>query len=295
MGGKILSVLVPLNDPLTPLSVSQILYAKIGIPILASKMTLPENKIPDKAHEPGCSKPKAIRWYTRTRDKEGKRTLVLGILSCPDCTVSIMVPYRTNLTKKQKEKLIGIPKLPLLINEHDNEIPSDPNEAILWYKKWKLIQITGLRKQHRRTKELYKKRDFFGNEYKRVLEIRRLAKIYKKDEKLYPNLKGRINWDLKLVQEFLDLPPRKWEVQEILNMGPLYRWSIKIADSQRGHIPNPETSDYYIGTKFEPTAPGSEPNEWEKSVIVEAQLRMETMRFLIKLSKQPKIEIQAIA
>lgn len=256
-------------------------------------MTLPENKIPDKAHESGCSKPKSDRWYKRGRNNKGNRTPILGILTCPECGIGIMIPYRTNLTTKQKEKLIGIPKLRKLINEHDNEIPTDPNELTLWHKKWKLIQIIGLRKQQRRTKELYKERNVFGNEYRRMLDIKRLAKIYKKDEKLYPNLKGRINWDLKLVKEFLDLPPRKWEVDEILNWGPLRRWSIKKSDQQRGRIPDPESSDYYIGPKFEPTAPGSEPNEWEKLAIAEAQGRMEMMRFIIRLSKQPQIQSQA--
>ena len=82
---------------------SQALNA-IGIPILFEELTLPENQLPDRAHEPGCSKPRSIPWYTRGRNTKGDRTWVLGILSCPECGKSVMQPYRVNLTKKQKEK-----------------------------------------------------------------------------------------------------------------------------------------------------------------------------------------------
>lgn len=257
-------------------------------------MTLPENKIPDRAHELGCSKPNPTRFYTRTRNREGKRTLVLGILLCPDCTVSILVPYRVNPTKKQKEKLIGIPMLPKIISEQSYDIPTNQNEFILWEKKWKIIQVIGFRKQKRATKPMYKERNVFGWEYRFVLDIKRLAKIYKKDEKLYPNLKGKINWNLKLVKEFLDLRPRAWEMREIIYYPPLFRYNIKRTDLQRGCIPSDEEGDFYIGRKFEPTAIGSEPNEWEKMVIVEADGRMKLMRFIIRLYKESKIQIQEI-
>lgn len=257
-------------------------------------MTLPENKLPDKAHEPDCSKPKSIQWYRKGRNNKGNRTWVLGILSCPECGVSIMQPYRTNLTKKQKEKLIGIPMLSKIISEQNYDIPTDPNEFILWEKKWKIIQVIGFRKQQRATKPMYKERNVFGWEYRFVLDIKRLAKIYKKDEKLYPNLKGKINWDLKLVKEFLDIRPRAWEMREIIYYPPLFRYNIKRTDLQRGHVPDDKDGDFYIGQKIEPSAIGSEPNDWEKLVIAEADGRMKLMRFIIRLYKESKIQIQEI-
>jgi hypothetical protein len=258
-------------------------------------LTLPENQLPDRAHEPGCSKPRSTPWYTRGRNREGKRTWTLGILTCPECGKAVMQAYRVNLTKKQKEKLIGIPMLPKFISENNYEIPTDPNEFILWEKKWKIIQVIGFQKQQRATKPMYKERNAFGLEYKRTLDIRRLAIIYKNDEKEYPNLKGRINWDLKLIKEFLDIRPRNWEMNEVISWPPLYRWNIKKTNAQRGRLSGKNHSDCYAwGPKLEPSVIGSEPNDWEKLVIAEADGRMKLMRFIIRLYKESKIQIQEI-
>jgi len=251
-------------------------------------MTYSENKFPDEAHEPGCSKPKAYGWYRRTRNKKGDRTIVVGILTCPECAISIMVPHRLNLTNKQKEKSIGIPKLPKLISENTYEIPTDQSKFILFYKKWRLIQVIGLRKNQRRTKQLSKERSRLWNpEGYYISIIKRLAKIYKKDEEKFPDLRGKINWDIKLVEEFLGIIPRHWEMQEIINWPPMYRWNIKRTDSQRGHaVESSSTNDCWIG--------GNDPTEWKKLVIAEAQGRMQLMRWIIELSKEPKIEVQAL-
>jgi hypothetical protein len=252
-------------------------------------MTLPENQLPDRAHESGCSKPRSTSWYTRGRNSKGERTWVLGILSCPECGVSVMQPYRVNLTKKQKEKLIGIPKLPKLISENNYEIPTDENQFILFYKKWRLIQVIGLRKNQnpRRMKELSKERSRLWNpEGYYISIIKRLAKIYKKDQEIFPDLRGKINWDIKLVEEFLNIIPRHWELQEIINWPPLYRWNTRRTNSQRGRTWNSEMSDCWIG--------GNDPTEWKKLVIAEAQGRMQLMRWIIEFSKEPKIEVQAL-
>jgi hypothetical protein len=159
-----------------------------------------------------------------------------------------------------------------------------------------LIQVIGLRKQQRRVKELDEKEHFMNDERKRGLDIKRLAKIYKKDEKLCPNLKGKINWDTKLVQKLLDIKPRNWEMQEVINYPPLYRWSIKRSDYQRGCIPDSEMSDCYV--QREPRPVGlhnpNRPTEFEKLVIAEAYGRMELMRFTIRKYEESKIQIQVI-
>jgi hypothetical protein len=156
------------------------------------------------------------------------------------------------------------------------------------------MQVTRLRNQHRPKKELDEKERFMNDERKFRFIIKRLVKIYKKDEKLYPNLKGKINWNLKLVQKFLDIRPRSWEMIEVINYPPLYRWKIARSDRERGCIPDSEECDYYV--KREPVVLHN-PNrltEWEKLVIDEAYGRMELMQFIIRKYEESKIQIHVI-
>jgi hypothetical protein len=248
-------------------------------------------------HEIDCPKHKVKRLLTKDYDKRGNQRIVKWGLWCQSCNVVIKQEYKHNPTKKQKDKQLSLPKLPKLINEYDG-IPTDQNKFIIWYKKNRIMNVMGFRKQRASKSVDEKKRGprVLYPEQAWILDLRRLAKIYREDEKYYPNLRGKINWDVKLVQEFIDIRPRSWEMSEVVNWPPMYRHSIKKTRIQRGHVPNPETSDTWIGEKTQPITI-HDPNkltDWEKLVIAEAHGRMTLMRWMIEKYHQSKIQIRVI-
>jgi hypothetical protein len=135
-------------------------------------------------------------------------------------------------------------------------------------------------------------------------KIKAFNTMYKNDEKYCPRLKGKIKWDRKLVERFLDIRPSQDEMFAMLNWPPLHRYSNKKANRRRGCIPHPDhfgyikyDNDCYNIKWYElrGKSPGlinpNELSEFEKLVIDEAQGRMEYMENIIKKHLEYEIQV----
>ena len=251
-----------------------------------------DSKIQPEDHKPSCPKPKAIGLYRRDYDEQGNRTWILRFLECPSCGVVIKLPYKHNPTKKQRDKLMSRPKLPKILNEKENldlhlEAPKSKEEI-----EHACFQHTKvIRSKQIKTREI---QYVIGPEEKKHrAKIKALNKMYKNDEKHRPRLKGKINWDAKLVERFLDIRPSLYEMWEVVNWPPLYRYNNKKANRNRGRIPDPEKFGYVKSDPdyFTKTPDPNKLGDWEKMVIDEAQGRMEYMESIIRKCHESKIQV----
>ena len=240
-----------------------------------------DRQIPPEDHKPGCPKPKAYGTYRRVKDEKGRRTWALRVLECPSCGVLIKLPHKY-VTKKQNN---SIPALPKILSEKE---PLESTRDV------ELMRI--------RTKEV---QQVIGREEKKYrAKIRAFNTMYKNDEKYCPRLKGKINWDPKLVERFLDIRPSYDEMFGMLNWPPLHRYDNRRANKRRAWIPDPDKFGYikydhdcYNIKGYE--AWGKHPgiidlnklSEFETLVITEAQGRMEYMDNIIKKHLQSNIQV----
>lgn len=252
-------------------------------------------KFPQEEHKPYCLKPKIKRRYERDYDNKDKRTWVLVSLRCTGCGRIVEIPRIPNLTKRQRDKLAkNMPKLPNLNENLDSRInEEDIDNEYLYTEKARQVE---------RTKDV---QPVISPKEKRMRQnVKELNGIYKKDEKDCPRLKGKINWDRKLVDRFLDCRPTIDEMRKLLLWPPLTRDSRKRGNKVRGWIPNPDnfgslkydhdTFKISWNKAWDKERVLDDPDnlsEGEKIIIVEAKARKKYMESVIKKHLKSKIQI----
>jgi len=285
-------------------------------------------------HRPNCVKPKIVRGYERGYDDEDKRTWILASLRCVGCGVIVVLPHKPNLTTKQREKLMKkMPKLPSYETlKQDLELDSQVNKEDIdneyLYTEGKTTRPAAEQTQaYRRKKDMigeyevngiprctkFEQWVMYDKEKKLRSKVRELNGIYKKDEKLCPRLKGKINWDPKLLERFLDTRPTIDVIRKVLLWPPLLRYSRERANHSRGWIPSPNP-EHWGHTEYDdkcydikacfwryrlygetPPDPESinldELSEWEKLVIVESKGRKKFLESVIKKYNESQTQV----
>jgi len=265
-----------------------------------------KSKFPQEQHKPHCIKPKIISRYERGYDDENRRTWVLASLKCVGCGVIVELPHKPSITTKQKEKFMkNMPKLPTYETlKEDLELDSQVNNEEIDNE---YLYTEG--KHQTRTKDV---QPVINDEEKRLRSrVRELNGIYKNDEKFCPRLKGKIGWDPKLLERFLDTRPTLDVIRKLLLWPPLLRNSRRRGNKKRGWIPDPDNWGYIkydfncydIKNRFWryklsgeiPPDPKSinldELSEWEKLVIVESKGRKKYMESVIKKYNESQTQV----
>ena len=258
-----------------------------------------DSQIKPEDHEPKCPNPKAMGLYRRGYNKKGNRTSILRALECPSCGVIIKLPYKHNPTKRQRDKLMSMPKLPKILSEKENFQIKSKEEIERDFWKW-----TKDRKIRKIQGRVAKNAKLSRKEKQYRQKVRALKTMYKNDEKDCPRLKGKVNWDPNLVEKFLGVRPTYYEILELLYWPPLRRDNNKWANKYRGYIPyfdeKPENFGYigrdpdYFNLKNKPVIL-HDPNKltrFEKVVIEEAQGRMDYMQIVIRKYHASKIKVE---
>lgn len=251
------------------------------------------SKIRPEDHKQGCPKSKVMRLCAKGNNKKGNRTWITRGLECLNCGVVIMHPYQHIPTKKQRDKqIMSMPKLPKILNENENfQIPKNKveieYESIQFTKEMQIKSLKQLRTTDIQNVISRKERKYHN-------KVRALNTMYKNDEKRCPCLKGKINWDPKLVERFLDVRPLYYEIIAVLQWPPLWRDNNRWASRYRGWIPSSFghiTSDLDYFTYLENKQDPDKQSTWEKLVIEEARGRMKHMETIIKKHHESKIQI----
>jgi len=271
-------------------------------------MPIRNDEIPAIDHKPYCQGPNIAALYIRTqrydevKKKRIRTTTNIG-LKCLSCRVSIDFPL--NLTGRRMKKLQdSVKALPKILSDKDRTGIDEIEH--------KLTNTRTLNKEVQLA--------LSPEEIKYAKKLKELNGIYKKDQKVCPRLKGgRINWDPKLLQRFIDSRPTFNQVRKLMLWPPLYRVSRKKANRSRGWIPNFEKGGYsldfdhlhfnlerdnfvekmnmFFGDRY-----GELPDEvnldelspWEKLVIEECNGRMEYMQSVIEENLKTKIILHPV-
>jgi hypothetical protein len=195
-------------------------------------MTNPENKFPPEAHKPYCIEPKIKPRYEKGYNNEGKRTWDVVSLKCVGCGAIYELPHIPSLTKKQREKLAkNMPKLPKIVSENELDLHINEEDIDNEY----LYTEGNLQTRIKDVQPVINRQ-----EKKLRRHVKELNGVYKKDEKDCPRLKGRIGWDPKLLERFLDCRPPLDVMRKLLLWPPLLRYNRKRGDKTRGWIPDPD-------------------------------------------------------
>jgi len=265
-----------------------------------------DSQFPPEYHEPNCPNHRVYRLYIRGYNKRGKQVTIPWGLACENCKAVIRQPYKRNLTEKQRDKQISMPKLPFrILNEETtitNQKLSKEEIEIMRRKRIKEMKI-----RRRKQPELVDPQ-ISRREKIHTRNIKSMNKMYKDDCICYPVLKKMINWDPKLVERFLAIRPTFEEMTEVLSWYPLCRVDVRRANKVRGMIDDPEkygflkrdlSHNYYIPHPKKPHTwkHNLDPNkigEHEKLIIGEADGRMALMEVIIRKHLESKIKVHYI-
>ena len=234
-------------------------------------------------HIPSCPTSKVVALYERVYNEKNTRTWDIRALECINCGVIVKIPHKYN-TKRQDTKLKNTPKLPKILSENEG---LEIDKVIKFRERTKMVQhvITPREKKDR-------------------AKIKALNRMYKNDEKYCPRLKGKIGWNPRLVERFLDSRPTYYEIQTVLYLPPLQRKNQRFANSRRGLIPDYENYGYikhdkdcYIVKRHQKShrpeliVDPDKLSEYENLVIDEARRRMSYMEGVIKNHLEGDIQI----